>query len=161
MAGSRPQLRGRGLALAGLLLAGCYTLTPVGTPEPVAGMRLAFDINDAGRVALGGAMGPEIAQVEGTLIEKTGGEYLLSVRAVRLLRGGEQPWSGEQVRLKQEHVGNMYERKFSAGRSIAAGVIGIGGFTAILATRSLLGLGSSEGKDPPPDSANTRLGRLP
>ena len=49
----------------GLLLAGCYTLQPARGVTPEIGARVAFDVNDAGRVVLGGSMGPEIDQVEG------------------------------------------------------------------------------------------------
>lgn len=152
---------GRLAALAGLglVLAGCYTLQPARGVDPEVGSRLAFDINDAGRVALGGAMGPEIAQVEGTLVQKDSAGYLLAVTSLRTLRGGEQIWSGEQVRLRPEYLGNGYEKRFSTGRSIGLGVVSVGGFAAFLATRSLLGLGTGHG-DPNPDSTGaSRLGR--
>lgn len=140
-----------------VLVAGCYTLQSTrGTPE--VGTKVAFDVNDVGRVALGGALGPEIAQVEGKLVQKDSAGYLVAISNIRLLRGGEQVWSGEQVRVRSEYIGNAYERRFSLGRSIGFGVIGVGGFTAFLATRSLLGLGSAAG-DSTNDTTNTRLGR--
>lgn len=140
------------------VITGCYTLRPALGTTPEVGSLVAFDLNDAGRVALGGSMGPEIAQVEGRLMEKDNGDYLLAVSSVRLLRGGEQVWSGEQVRLKPEYLGTTYEKKFSMGRSIALGAIGVGGFAGFLVSRSLLGSGRSPG-DQPGDTANTRLGR--
>ena len=87
------------IAVAGLLvLAGCYTYEPARTaPQP--GHEMAWDINDTGRVALRGAMGPEISQIEGRLIQKTDTDYLVSVSLVHLLRGGEQTWSNKEVRL--------------------------------------------------------------
>jgi hypothetical protein len=147
-----------GLIGCGALLAGCYTLTPASGGAPEVGTKVAFDINDAGRVALGSSMGQEIAQVEGTLVEKDATGYLLAVSNVRLLRGGEQVWTGEQVRLRQEYLGNTYERRLSMGRSVGMGVIGVGGFAALVATRSLVG-GGSKNDGLPDDSANTRLGR--
>jgi hypothetical protein len=62
MAGSRvkPVARAIGLAVAVASLVGCYTLQPTGGPVPEVGSRVAFDVNDAGRAALGGTMGPEI-----------------------------------------------------------------------------------------------------
>lgn len=131
-----------GIGALPVVLSGCYTMLPLGGAEPQVGTRVAFDVNDAGRVALGGSMGPEIDQLEGKLIEKDGGSYLLAVSTTRLLRGGEQLWSGEQVRLKSEFLGPAYERRFSMGRSVALGVVGIGGFGAILLTRALLGSGT-------------------
>lgn len=148
-----------GVAILSMLLAGCYVLQPVRGVTPDVGTKVAFDVNDAGRVALGGAMGPEIAQIEGQLVEKDAGSYLVAVSAVRLLRGGEQVWSGEQVRLKSEYLGPAYERRFSAGRSVALGVVGIGGFAAILATKSLLGGGTKDNTGTPGDTAVTSLGR--
>jgi hypothetical protein len=56
-------------------------------------------------------------------------------------------------------VGNSYERRLSVGRSIGLGAATIGGFTAFMITRSLLGSGQGDSKVPPPDTVNTRLGR--
>jgi hypothetical protein len=145
-------------AVFGIGLAGCYSFKPAGGVPPMVGTRVAFDVNDAGRMALGGSMGPEIAQVEGDLIEKDSASFLLSVHNVRLLRGGEQAWTGEQVRLKSEYVGYAYTRHFSIGRSIALGAIGVGGFTAFMLSRSLLGFGSDDNQ-PPIDTIPQRLGR--
>ena len=148
-------------AALSLLLTGCSTLRPVRGAVPEVGTKVAFDVNDAGRVALGGSMGPEISQVEGQLIEKDSTGYLISVSSVRLLRGGEQVWSGEQVRLKSEYLGPAYQRRFSLGRSLVLGVATVGGFGAFLATRSLLGSGTNDSScaNPPCDTIITRLGR--
>jgi len=132
------------LSLTGL--AGCYTLQPVGTVVPQQGTRVAFGVNDMGRAALGGSMGPEIDQVEGNLLEADADAYLLSVTSVRLLRGGEQQWAGEAIRIKREFVSNTYVRKFSAGRTVAASAVGVIAIAAIV-KGSLLPEGSIE--DPP------------
>ena len=152
-----------GLALLGVA-SGCYSLQPAVGVEPQVGNRIAFDVNDAGRGALGGTMGQEISQVEGQLIEKQTGSYLLAVRSVRLLRGGEQVWSGEQVRLQSEYLGQSYQRRFSAGRTAALAAAGLGGVGAFILTRSFLVGGNEE---PPPGcenpdncNPNARLGRL-
>jgi hypothetical protein len=144
------------VGMAVLVLAGCYTLKPAGGVTPEVGTKVAFAVNDAGRVALGGSMGPEVAQVEGQLLEMDSATYLVAVSGVRTIRGDEQVWSGEQVRLKPEHVAYTYKRKFSAGRSIGLGVVTVGGFAALLATRSLLGFGSTGGPGDE-DTAHTRL----
>ena len=94
-------LRRSSCALAAVLLAGCYTLEPVQGPTPAVGTEIAFDINDAGRLALGGSIGPEIAQIEGRLVEKGSADYLVAVTSVHMLRGGEQVWSKEPVRIKR------------------------------------------------------------
>ena len=146
-----------GAPLLGLLVAGCYTLQPAGGAVPPAGRRVAFDVNDAGRSALGGLIGPEVAQIEGRLLSNGTEEYLVAVSTVRLLRGGEQVWSGEQVRIRREHVSSTYERRFSRGRTLAlAGAAA--GVAALFIGRSLMGSGSDHPKLPT-DTASTRIGR--
>jgi hypothetical protein len=130
---------------AGVLLTGCYTLQPVGSVAPSPGEVVALDINDQGRVALGGSVGPEIARIEGTLVGHDSEEYLLSVRRLQLLRGGEQIWTGERVRIRHDFVGNVYERELSRGRSLTLAAVVVGGFVAFFATRDLLGFG----REPP------------
>jgi hypothetical protein len=111
--------------------SGCYSLERVSGATPAPGTRIALDVNDAGRVALGGSMGPEIDRVEGRLIDHTNGEYLLGVTSVQLLRGGVQPWKGEQVVVKPEFVSTVYERRLDKVRTglfaaaIAGGVFAI------------------------------------
>jgi hypothetical protein len=143
------------IVIAGLLVTGCYSLAPV-TGNPPLGAKVAFDVNDAGRFALGPLIGPEVGQVEGRLIQRDNGEFLLGVTAVRQLRGGgEQTWKGEQVRLKSEFVGTMYERRFSPGRSAVLGLITAGAIAAIVSTDLLGAATDPEGK-PPGDSGQTR-----
>lgn len=153
--------RGALLALVSLAIGGCYTLHPTYGVLPAVGETVAFDVNDAGRVALGGAMGPEIAQVEGRLIERTDEQIRLAVTAIRLLRGGEQAWRGESVILRPEYLGTAYVKRPSTGRSIALGVITIGGFTAFMLSTNLLGGGNED--DPRPGDSipnvDERLGR--
>lgn len=155
------RIRGSGGLALVILLAGCSSLQPVQGPVPEPGTRLAFDVNDAGRVALGGAMGPEIGQIEGQLLGNEDGAYLVAVSGVTYLRGGHQTWSGETVRLRPEYIGNTYERKVSTGRSIAMGAITIGGFTAFLAGRALVASGQDtndddDDKEPPGQTRRIR-----
>lgn len=117
-----------------------------------------MDINDAGRVALGGSMGPEISQIEGQLLEKDSAEYLMSVSSIRLLRGGEQTWSGEKVHIKSEYVSSFYQRRFSRGRSLALGAVGVGAI-AYFVTRSLVTGSSTPDTQIPGDTAHTQ--RIP
>jgi hypothetical protein len=137
--------------MLGVLVAGCYTLQPVAGTAPAVGSRVALDVNDIGRVALGGSMGPEIAQIEGRLLANSDEEYLIAVEVVRLLRGGEQIWDGEQVRISRDHIGTAYERRLSRGRTLALGTAVVGGIVAIVVTRDLLGGGREPGT--PPDTS--------
>lgn len=138
------------LVLGSVVLTGCYSLQPVSTAVAEPGERVALEINDQGRVELGGTIGPSIARIEGTLIERETAAFLLSVRSVRYVNGGEQVWSGERVRVNQEHVGSLYERQFSKARSVVFGVATIGGFAAFMLTRDLIGLGQPDNEKPGP-----------
>lgn len=149
-----------GAALAGGVLTGCYSLRPVTTPVP-EGAEVAFDVNDAGRVALAQQIGPEVAQLEGRLVSAANGDYVLAVNAVRFVRGAEQIWKGERVRLSKDHVRTSYERRFSPGRTAAMAAVTAGGVVAFFATRSLLGIGSEPGDDGRPDEPGTSLTRPP
>jgi hypothetical protein len=135
------------LAVFVVLLTGCYALQPARGPEPKNGDQVAFEITDAGRVFLGGAMGPEIDLVEGRLLDSENGEYVLGVTSVKTLRGGVQVWSGERVRIEKQHVSRMYEKRFSRGRTMALGVVMAGGM-AILFGKSLGVFGGERQPDP-------------
>jgi hypothetical protein len=136
---------------------GCYTLQPTGGPVPETGTVIGLDITDAGRVALGGAMGPEIDQVEGRLLAKDTSGYLVGVTSLHLLRGGEQVWHGEQVQIKKEYVASVYQRRFSPGRSAALAAVGIGA-VALIASRSIFPSGSIN-QPIGPDSSGTSIRR--
>lgn len=150
-------IRFTALLVVGALLTGCYTLQPATGITPEIGNELAFDINDVGRAALGGAMGPEIAQVEGRLMSRENADYLIGVTAVHTLRSGDQVWKGEQVRIKSEYVGAIYERHFSQARTISLGAVGAAAF-ALIVTRSLAGSGSAADAGPtPPVGSSIRV----
>lgn len=121
---------------------------------PAPGTEVAFDVTDAGRVALGGTMGPEIAQIEGRLLDSQNGDFVVSVSSVKLLRGGQQIWTGERVRIDKNHVGRVYEKRFSKGRTIALGAVAVGGVTAFMLSRDL-GVFGRKTIDPPPDTGET------
>ena len=141
-------------------MVGCYTLQPARGVTPTVGEKVAFDVNDAGRVALGGSLGPEIAQIEGRVVEHNSGEYVLAVSNVTLLRGGQQVWTGEQVRIKSDYVTSTYERRFSRGRTAAISIVGVG-LVAYLVTRSIRGSGREDEDPTPIDSAQTQLIPIP
>jgi hypothetical protein len=136
--------------ISALFLTGCYTLQPVRT-APEVGAKLAVDVNDVGRVALGGMIGQEIGQIEGRLVSQEDGEYVLAVSKVRFLRGGQQVWTGEEVHVRKEHVGNTYERRFHKGRTIALTAAILGGVAAVVAAQDLLGFGQDEAPPKPPE----------
>lgn len=150
------QLVGPAVALlVSLSVTGCYTLQPITTATIGVGSMVAFDITDAGRVAFGGAMGPEIAQIEGRVYQMERNEFEVAVTRVGLLRGGEQVWKGERIRVKSEYVSRSYERQFSRGRTVVAGAVGAG-LVVFLVTRSILGDGIGDDAKVPGDTADSQ-----
>lgn len=137
---------------AGAALGGCYSLQPVSAASPELGTVVAVDVNDAGRAALNTAVGPEVRQLEGRLVQRSEAEMLLAVTAVRTFRGGEQVWKGERVTLKPEYVGTTYEKRFSTGRTIIASALTIGAFVALSTSGIIPGIG---GESTPPDPKPT------
>ena len=136
-----------------MLLTGCYTLEPVrGGIVPAVGSQVGFDINDQGRVALGGTMGPSILQVEGRLMGKDSTNYSVAVSQIHFLQGGDQVWAGERVNISSQFVTSVYERRFSAVRTAIAGGAAVGAIAAIVG-RSLLAGGDPEQPKTPPDTA--------
>ena len=147
------------IASAMVLCVGCYSLQPIVGPSPALGTTVAVSINDAGRVALGGSMGPAIDEVEGRLIQRDSAEYLLSVVTVRFLRGGEQTWTGERVRIKSEFVSVIKEKKFSRGRTALISAVALGAVAAFV-TRAIVGSGQGELPRSPLDSTAQSI-RIP
>ena len=145
-----------------VVLTGCYTLEPVrGGIVPAVGSQVAFDVNDQGRVALGGTMGPSILQVEGRLLSKDSSNYSIAVSEIHFLQGGDQVWAGERVNIGTQYVTSVYERRFSAVRTAVAGGAVVGALAAIVG-RSLLGSGEPDQPTTPPDTfAAVRRPRRP
>jgi hypothetical protein len=143
------------------VLTGCYDLEPVGTVTPATESRVAFDVTDAGRVALGGSMGPEIDQIEGYLKSADSSTYTVAVTTVRFLRdGGEQKWTGETVRLKREYVSRSYVRTLNKGRTVVVSLAGAAAIAAIVG-RSLIPAGDPVVDVPSDTGSQTRRGALP
>jgi hypothetical protein len=145
--------------IIGVFLVGCYTYEPARTtPQP--GAELAWQLNDAGRAAMGGQLGPEISQVEGRLVQTNSTNFVVAVTSVQLLRGGEQVWRGEQVTLKPEYVSATLEKKLSKSRSIAAAAVTAGVVALVITKTSLLGLGSPD-PDKPSSTDSSQTVRRP
>jgi len=116
----------------GMSLVGCYSMQPIRGSTPIVGTDVELYLNDAGRAALFPAMGPEISQIRGRLLDTNNSEYLLAVSGVSTFRNGDQIWSGEKVRIKTEYIMSTSERRFSPGNSVAFGIVGVGGFAYLL-----------------------------
>jgi hypothetical protein len=105
-------------------------------------------------------MGPEISEIEGRLLEKDSAQYVLSVQQVRLIRGGEQVWSGERMSVPSPFVTGVAERTFSKGRTIALSSATVG-LLVIVFRQSLFGsLIRDEGVTPPDTGIAIRYPRF-
>jgi len=142
-----------------LLLASqqaCYVYAPRPSAQLAAGRRYAFDITDRGRVSLGPRLGPEVSTIEGRLLAMTDEEYVLSISQISTFTTGASHWSGEQLALSRDYIGNVRERVFSRSRTVTVAGVAAGALVAFIVTRSLLGSGSGNGgggEGPPPPNS--------
>lgn len=144
----------------GLLTTSCYNLQPTSVAVPEPGTHIALSINDVGRAALGGSMGPELRRVEGSFQSKDGDDYLVNVKGVELLQGGYQAWAGESVRIKSSYVSAVYEKTFSKSKTALA-LGGIAVATVLLSSKGVRSFLDPTGDPPPADTFLTRRGRIP
>jgi hypothetical protein len=119
----------------------CYAYTPVQTP-PAPGAQIALEVTDEGRVALNDKIGPGVVRLEGTLAGVEGGELLVDAQAVRQVRGYISDLGGVRVRLPQQYVTRIDERRFSRKKTfIVAGAI-VGAVAAFFVTKGFGGRGT-------------------
>lgn len=147
------------ILMAPLLVTGCYSTEPVvGTPIP-AGTQVELQLTDAGRVAMNDVLGPSVDVIEGRLVSRDSVAWTLSVSALQFLRGGQQVWSGERLRIRSEHVALASERRFSRSRTaiVSAAVTGI----IIAVVKGGLSAGDSHGSDGPSPSDSVATTRIP
>ena len=152
----------RRIVVAATLLAstGCYTMQPVSEQPFPLGITVELVINDAGRAALRPMMGPEVAKVQGRLVQKDSTGYTVAVTQLGLLRDGTQVWSGERVSIKSEYVNSVTERRFSRARTavVTAAVLGV---VAIVFTQSIKGsVFGDDGKVPSDTAVAVRYPRF-
>lgn len=140
--------------------SGCYDYVQVETAPPV-GRRVALDISDRGRVALGSRFGPGLAQIEGTLVDGEGPEYVIDVLRVSQVSGTSSQWSGEETRLSRDFVGSVRTRRLSKWRTGLL-VVGVASGLAALAARGIGGTLSEaeqQNNHPPPVSIRIPIHR--
>ena len=129
---------------------GCYTYTPLATPDPVPGTRVSLVLSDQGRVGMGPSIGQGVARVDGAIVGASDTAYVLSVSDIMGINGSRSPWAGETVQVQRAYVANSLERRFSRGRTF----IVVGGaavaVVAFILTRNLLGLGGGDASNSPP-----------
>lgn len=138
------------------LLAGCYESIPLSgvRPEPAPGTRLVVELTDEGRVALAPQVGPEVARIEGALVERSDSGYVLGVSAVIGLWGSQSRWTGERVAFRMSQVRRLSERRLSPWRTAVAAGGATAGFVAFVLTRGLIGGGSTSENQRPEGQGN-------
>lgn len=115
--------------------AGCYSLQPVGRGVvPETGARLDVTLNDAGRAALGPAIGAEVDRIDGMLLEQDSLGMTIAVKHIIGLNGSVQVWSDEMVRVQDSHVRVVSLRRFSRIRTAAFGAAGVGSVAIMIAS---------------------------
>lgn len=136
-------MRSIAAAVLPMALAGCYSYTPLATPSPVPGTKVALVLSDAGRVGLGPAVGEGTSRLEGSIVSASDTAYVLSVSDVYGISGSHAQWAGEQVQVQKSYVANSMERRFSRGRTVFMAGGTAAALVTFLLTRDLLGLGGS------------------
>ena len=132
---------------------GCHVAALHGA-KPNVGENVAFDVNDAGRMALGGSLGPEISQIEGACSAAKMASTCWPSPTSSSCVGASRFGRGACPCIKPDYVATTYERKFSRPRTIAVSAVGVG-LAAFFVTRSIKGGGSPTDKIPG-DSAQTQ-----
>ena len=128
-------------ALVPIVLAACYSYTPLPNLAPTPQTSVALTLSDQGRVGAGPTMGAGVARVEGALIGSTDSDLTLRVAAITDLKGRQSRWSGETVTLQRAWVGNAYERRFSRSRTYVLVSALAAGFVTFAVTRHWFGGG--------------------
>lgn len=147
--------------LCALAVGGCYGYVPLETASPPVGETMVFQITDRGRVGLAERFGSGLVRVEGRLTRIDTQHYVMDVFRVAQLDGARSTWSGESVTLEKEFVGQVHRRQLSRTRSFAlAGAI-TSGVTALIASKSLIGVFSGDPEEKlPDDPISSLVGRL-
>lgn len=133
--GQWPRRLTAGLSAAGLATQlACHTYQPLQESVPVTGREIAIEINDRGRVMVGGQLGEAVHAVEGKVIEATDSQVTLSVARTVSMRGSTAVWAGEQVSVPREAVRGFRVRQYSRSRTV---MLALGSFAGLV----LLGVG--------------------
>jgi hypothetical protein len=130
------------LALAPAVLPACYHYVPVES-SPAPGVRVEVQLNDAGRVGMESAVGPEVGTIQGVLESSSDTGFVVRLTQVWGEYGGVTKWEGEPVAIRPNYVRSMRERRFSTTRTVIVATATGAGFLAFALTRDLLGFGAA------------------
>jgi hypothetical protein len=116
---------------AALMLCGCYVNVPLSTLSPDPGTRVHVELTDQGSIDLAKYLGPNVAAVDGRLVQGTDSALSVSVSDVSMRSGDEQYWKGESVTLPRYTVATVRQKKLSVWRSGLIGGLFLAGVVAI------------------------------
>ena len=133
------------LALLVVSASACYVYQPVAA-APVPGTTVSFNLTDAGRLAMGQAIGEGAQTLEGEVASVTDSSVVLNMRSVTYINGQVNQWTGERLEVGRRYTANVREKRFSRGRSFALAAGTAGGVIAFIVSRGLLGRGSESDK---------------
>ena len=127
--------------------------------QPRTDVQFRIELTDQARVAVVNQLGPEVREVTGEVLSRSGDDVVMAVREVVFLRGDMIKMAGDPVHFSRQQMANVTEKKFSIPKTmlVAAGIaIATGVF---LGSRSLFGSGGSSPEGPPSGSGETNLRR--
>ena len=111
-------------AIIALVLSGCYTYGDVQTPAPELGKPMRVALTLTGGDSLARWLGPNVATIDGRLVQDSPTSYEIGVNSVVMHSGMEQYWKGETVTIPKGLIASIQERKFSwAKTGLLAGVV--------------------------------------
>jgi hypothetical protein len=143
------RLLASGICSLALVLSGCYVTVPVTQSSLQPGDRIRVQLTEQGADDLARYLGPNVATVDGRLLQNSDGVLALSVTSVATRAGDEQYWKGEQVSIPRTTVANVQGRKLSLWRS---GLIGAAFVGAAATIGFVSGSSSGRGGGRPPVS---------
>jgi hypothetical protein len=132
------------VSFAAFVLCGCYVNTPLVTTVPEPGTRLHVQLTDDGAQSLARYLGPNVAYIDGRLIQRQDSGMTLSVNSTTARTGEQQSWKGENVQIPKSAVATVEQKKVSKWRTaLVAGVVVAG--VAVISGVSGGSSGSSHG----------------
>jgi len=134
---------------------GCYSYVPV-RASPNVGAYVALEVNDEGRLALREQLGPGVVRLEGKLAAVSGDELVVDASRVTQIRGLPLPLDSMRLRLRQQFIDRVDERRLSRTRTwmVVGGAVAL--VTAFAVTKGFSSRGTPPEEPPGPPPVNNR-----
>ena len=139
-----------GLTLAFLLSTGCYSFSPVTTPQSGTDVRATLNVEAAIRRSQG--LDEPIRYVDGRIVDYTSDTLALDVLIARSASVFQDVEIRDTVRLTTSEIESVLERKLNVGRTALFGAAMVGGAIAVVAGISSVVGGNEEDPDGDPQA---------